>query len=104
MICIFDGASTSDTKNEEQLQQSHNYLLAYLRKVEDEVDKPTATIEKLVEVVLEEGEPKKTLWVGALLSEVEHAELVAFLRDNMDVFIWSHKDMPGIAPEHVVLA
>ena len=52
--------------------------------------------------MLEEGEPKKTLWVGALLSEVEHAELVAFLRDNMDVFIWSHKDMPGIAPEHVV--
>ena len=40
--------------------------------------------------------------VGALLSEVEHAELVAFLRGNMDVFAWSHKDMPGITPEHVM--
>ena len=43
-------------------------------------------IEELVEVVLEKGEQKKTLWVGALLSETEHAELVAFLRGNMDAF------------------
>ena len=27
---------------------------------------------------------------------------MAFLRGNIDVFAWSHKDMPGIAPEHVV--
>ena len=59
-------------------------------------------IEKLVEVVLEEGEPKKTVWVRALLFEAERAELVAFLKGNMDVFAWSHKDMPGIALEHAV--
>ena len=52
--------------------------------------------------MLEEGEQKKTVWVGALLSEVEHAELVTFLKGNMDVFAWSHKDMLGIAPEHAV--
>ena len=53
-------------------------------------------------MVLEEGESKKIVWIGALLSETERAELVAFLRGNMDIFSWSHKDMPGIAPEHVV--
>ena len=42
------------------------------------------------------------MWVGALLSEIERAELVAFLRGNMDVFAWSHKDTPGIAPERAV--
>ena len=53
-------------------------------------------------MVLEEEEQKKTMWVGALLSEAERAELVTFLRGNMDVFSWSHKHMPKIAPEHAV--
>ena len=70
--------------------------------MEDEAEEPTTMIEKLVKVVLEKGEQKKILWVGALLSEAECAELVSFLRGNMDVFAWSHKDMPGIAPEHAV--
>ena len=102
MICISNEASTSGTKNEEQLQQSQDYLPAYLKKVEEETDEPTTTIEKLVEVVLEEGEQKKIVWVGALVSKAEHAELVTFLRGNMNVFAWSHKDIPGIAPEHAV--
>ena len=38
----------------------------------------------------------------ALLSEAERAELVTFLRGNIDVFAWFHKDMPRIAPEHAV--
>ena len=54
--------------------------------MKDEADEPTIIIEKLVEVVLEEGEQKKTMWVGAILSEAKRAELVAFLRGNMDVF------------------
>ena len=102
MICISDGASTSGTKNKEQLQQSQNYLPAYLKKIEEGANEPTTTIEKLVEVVLEEGEQKKIVWVSALLSEAKRAELVTFLRGNMDVFAWSHKDMPRIAPEHAV--
>ena len=102
MICISDGASTFGTKNEEQLQQSQNYLPTYLKKVEEETEEPTTAIEKLVEVVLEKEEPKKTVWVGVLLSEAERAELVTFLRGNMDVFAWSHKDKPEIAPKHIV--
>ena len=70
--------------------------------MEDEVNEPTTTIEKLVEVVLEEGEQKKIVWVCALLPEVERAELVSFLKGNMNVFTWSHKDMSGIALEHAM--
>ena len=101
-ICIFDEASTSSTKKEEELQQSRSHLPAYLTKMEDEVDELTATIEKLVEVVLEESEQRKIVWVGALLPEAEQVELVSFLKSNMNVFAWSHKDMPGIAPKHAV--
>ena len=92
MICISNEASTSDTKNEKQIQQSQNYLPAYLKKVEEKTDEPTTTIEKLVEMVLEEGEQKKIVWISALLSEAKRAELVTFLRGNMDVFSWSHKN------------
>ena len=87
MICISNEASTSGTKNEEQLQQSQDYLPAYLKKVEEETNEPITTIEKLVGVVLEQGEQKKTVWVGALLSEAERAEMVTFLRGNTDVFV-----------------
>ena len=38
----------------------------------------------------------------ALLFEAERAELVTFLRGNIDVFAWSYKDMPGISLEHTV--
>ena len=68
-----------------------------MKKVEDEADEPTVTIEKLVEIVLGEGEPKKKVWVGVFLSDAEQAELLTFLRSNMNVFAWSHKDMPRIA-------
>ena len=56
--------------------------------MEDEVDEPTTTIEKLAEVVLEEDEHKKTVWIGTILPEAERAELVSFLKGNMDVFAW----------------
>ena len=36
--------------------------------------------------------------VGADLEEVVKKDLVCFLRKNIDVFAWSHEDMPGIDP------
>ena len=56
MIYVSDEVRTSGTKNNEQLQKSQNYLPTYLKKVEEEIDKLTTMIEKLVEVVLEERE------------------------------------------------
>jgi hypothetical protein len=36
--------------------------------------------------------------VGSQLSPPLKESLVAFLRDNANVFAWSHEDMPGIDP------
>ena len=34
-----------------------------------------------------------------MLSPKMRARLIQFLKENLDVFAWSHEDMPGIAPE-----
>ena len=67
---------------------------AYLKKVEDEIDEPETTIEKLEEVILDKDDPNKKVLVGTLLSKKEKEELVAFLHENKHVFAWSHKDIP----------
>ena len=37
--------------------------------------------------------------IGTTLSSKMRTRLIQFLKENLDVFSWSHKDMPGIAPE-----
>ena len=34
-----------------------------------------------------------------MLSLEMRTRLVQFLKENLDVFAWSHEDMPGISPE-----
>ena len=41
----------------------------------------------------------KTTRVGMTLSTKMGRRLVHFLKENLDVFAWSHKDMPGISTE-----
>jgi len=62
-------------------------------KVEEEPPKP---MEEAEDVVLVEGDPSKTTKVGNKLQQTLKDELVKFLKKNLDVFAWSHKDMPGI--------
>ena len=45
---------------------------------------------------LVEGDPSKTTKVGKELQRSLKDELVKFLKQNLDVFAWSHEDMPGI--------
>ena len=42
---------------------------SYLKKVEDEIDEPETTIEKLEEVILDKDDPDKEVLVGTLLSK-----------------------------------
>uniref|UniRef100_A0A2N9GGN7 Reverse transcriptase n=1 Tax=Fagus sylvatica TaxID=28930 RepID=A0A2N9GGN7_FAGSY len=49
-------------------------------------------------VELEDGRPERTTKVGADLPPEMKESLVQFLKDNKDVFAWSHEDMPGINP------
>ena len=59
-------------------------------------EKTLEIIEKLETVELVEGSPEKTTQIGTNLNPEMKEEIVSFLKDNLDVFAWSHKDMPGI--------
>ena len=62
---------------------------------EKEGDKVKAL--EIVEMV--EGETSKTTKIGTTLSPEMRTKLVQFLKENLDVFAWSHEDMPGISPK-----
>jgi ribonuclease HI len=55
--------------------------------------------EPLEEVSVGEG---RVLQIGTRLTQEVREGLVNFLRRNMEVFAWSHEDMPGISPEEIV--
>ena len=62
-------------------------------------EKDEDKMEALEIVELAEGEAKRTTKIGTTLSPKMRTRLIQFLKENIDVFAWSHEDMPGIAPE-----
>ena len=58
-------------------------------------------MEALEIVELVDGRPTKTTRVGITLNIKMRRRLVQFLKENLDVFAWSHDDMPGISIEIV---
>ena len=59
------------------------------------VAEPTEALE---DVPLDKDDPRKSTRIGADLEEKIKKGLICFLRKNIDVFAWSHEDMPGIDP------
>ena len=59
-------------------------------------------IEDLLSIQVHPTDPTKTTRIGALLMEDQRTKLQQFLMDNIDVFAWSHSDMPGIDPAFMV--
>ena len=59
-------------------------------------------VEELEEVNLDDARPKQTTRIGTLDSWLVRQALITFLRDNQDVFAWSHEDMLGIDPSITV--
>ena len=59
-------------------------------------------VEELEDVNLDDAQPEQTTRIGTLYSWPVRQALTAFLKDNQDVFDWSHKDMPGIDPSIIV--
>ena len=47
------------------------------------------------------GDPTKTTQLGVSLKLQTKKEIISFLKDNLDVFVWSHEDMPGI-PTNII--
>ena len=72
------------------VKENHTWMIE-----EKEEDK----VEALEKVELVEGEASKTTRIGMTLSPEIRTKLVQFLKENLDVLAWSHKDMPGISPK-----
>ena len=56
-------------------------------------------MEALETVALTKDETIKTTRIGTMLSPEMRTRLIKFLKENLDVFTRSHKDMLGISPE-----
>ena len=67
-----------------------NHMWTIEEKEEDKV-------EALEEVELVEGKTIKTTRIEMTLSPEMKSMLVRFLKENLDVFAWSHEDLPGIS-------
>ena len=59
------------------------------------VPKPT---EMLEDIPLDENDPEKYTRVGVSMEKKTKRDLIQFLKKSIDVFAWSHEDMPGIDP------
>ena len=60
-----------------------------------DVVEPTEVLEN---ISLDESNPEKCTKVEVDLEKKIKKDLVRFLRKSIDVFVWSHEDMPGIDP------
>ena len=70
-------------------KENHTWMIE--KKEEDKV-------EALEIIELVEGEATKTTRIRTMLSPEMKRKLIQFLKKNLDVFAWSHKDMFGISP------
>ena len=60
-------------------------------------EKDENKLKALETVELVEGETARTTRIGMTLSLEMRMRLVQFLKKNLDVFAWSHEDMPGLS-------
>uniref|UniRef100_A0A2N9EWZ5 Integrase catalytic domain-containing protein n=1 Tax=Fagus sylvatica TaxID=28930 RepID=A0A2N9EWZ5_FAGSY len=74
-------------------EQVHQTLIVEERQ---NIAEPT---EELEEIVLIEDNEKKTTRIGTSMTKEIQDSIVRFLRENADVFAWSHDDMLGISTE-----
>ena len=57
------------------------------------VAEPTEVLEN---VLFQEDDPEKVTRIGTCIKEKAREDLIQFLRKSINVFTWSHDDMPGI--------
>ena len=59
-------------------------------------DKIPEIVKKLETIELVKGDTAKKTQVGISLNPKTKEKIVSFLKDNLNVFAWSHEDMLGI--------
>nr|XP_023918429.1 uncharacterized protein LOC112029980 [Quercus suber] len=62
-------------------------------------EKEEEKMETLETVELAGEKANKTIKIGTTLSPEMKKELVQLLKENLDIFAWSHEDMLGISPD-----
>ena len=62
-------------------------------------EKDEDKVEVLEIVELADGQATKTTRIGMTSNPGMRAKLIQFLKENLDIFAWSHEDIPGIPPE-----
>ena len=68
----------------------------------EEQGKMVEPIERLEEIPLDDSRLDRTTRIGTLTNPTVRRALVAFLKENQDMFAWSHEDMPEIDPSVMV--
>ena len=58
----------------------------------------TEPTEALEDIPLDKSNPEKFTRIGTSMEMKMKQDLVHFLKKSMDVFAWSHEDMPSINP------
>jgi len=53
-------------------------------------------VEGLEEILLDNSKPNRTTKINTLVNPMVHQALKTFLKKNLDIFAWSHEDMPEI--------
>ena len=62
-------------------------------------EKERDKVEALETMELVEREASKMTRIGTTLSPKMRTKLIQFLKENLDIFVWSHEDMPDISPK-----
>jgi len=55
-------------------------------------------IEVLADVLLDKSNPEKFTRIGTSMERKTKQDLIQFLKKNMDIFTWSHEDIPRTDP------
>ena len=71
------------------MSENHTWMIA-----EEE-----SKVEVLETIALVKDGTTKTTRIGTTLSPEIRTRLIEFLKENLDVFVWSHEDMLGISPK-----
>uniref|UniRef100_A0A2N9HFP5 RNA-directed DNA polymerase n=1 Tax=Fagus sylvatica TaxID=28930 RepID=A0A2N9HFP5_FAGSY len=67
----------------------------------DEGHKLVEPTEELEVIALDDDEPSKTTSIGTKMDRAIREAMISFLKSNLDVFAWTHDDMPGIDPSTI---
>ena len=61
--------------------------------------KRAASTDELLQVPFDERLPDRFFRISLELYKEDQAQLINFLRKNVDIFAWSASDMPGVSPD-----